>query len=402
MANNTLLTIDKITRPALKILHEKLTFTRSINRGYDSQYAQAGAKIGDTLRIRLPNEYIVGSGPNITPQDTVNQYQTLKIDAQDHVAIEFGGAEMTLSLDDYATNVLEPAMSVLAAKIEARNIMRATLVTPWQVGTPGTVPATLETYLNARTVLRQALAPKDNNINMLISSRYSAKIVDALKTLSEDSGQIGKQYREGYMSRTAGFDWAESESMHTHQNGSGTVACQVDANVTVDGTDQLALKGLGNGNTVTAGTVLSIAGRFDVHPETKAVRTTVKQFVVQETVTADGTGDAVVTVLPKIFFGNTGRRNIASAPLNNDNVTIAGTASVGYECGLAYHKNAFTFATADLPLPAGADGSRQQFDGISMRIWRDSDVMTDNHICRVDVLSGFAGLRYQHAARVAG
>lgn len=403
---NTLLTIDMITQEALRVLHEKVTFIRSIHRGYDDRFAQSGAKIGSKLRVRAPVQYKVGQGATMVPQDTVEEFVDLKVDRQSHVGIAFGGAEMALSLDDYSDRILQPAMSVMAADMEAYAIMRATQLSQWQVGTPGTTPNAMATYLAARTKLNQALAPKDRDRNILISSIFGEKIIDAMKSLAQDEDEVSRQYREGSMGRMAGFDWAESESMHTHVNGTAAVAAQVNATVTVDGTDQLQLKGLGTTNTVTAGTVIEIAGRFDVHPETKALRTTVKQFVVQETVTAAG-GIATVTVSPKIYFANTtGRQNVSSAPTLNDNVAILGAAAPAagsaYECGLAYHKNAFTVATADLPLPSGGEGSRKQFEGISMRIWRDSEILTDTHLCRVDVLWGIAGLRGQHSVRIAG
>lgn len=402
---NTLLTIDMITQEALRVLHEKLTFIRSIHRGYDDQFAKAGAKIGSKLRVRAPVQYKVGQGATMVPQDTVEEYVDLRVDRQSHVGIQFGGAEMALSLDDYSDRILQPAMSVMAADMEAYAIMRATQTAQWQVGTPGTTPSAMLTYLAARTKLNQALAPKDRDRNMLISSNFSEKIIDSLKALAQDEDEVSRQYREGSMGRMGGFDWAESESMYTHVNGTATVAAQMNATVTVDGTDQLSLKGLGTTNTVTAGTVLEITGRFDVHPETKAVRTTTKQFVVQETVAAVG-GIATVTVSPKVYFAATGRQNIATAPANNDVVTLLGAAAPAansaYECGLAYHKNAYTVATADLPLPSGGEGSRKQFEGISMRIWRDSQILTDTHLCRVDVLWGITALRGQHAVRVAG
>src|SRR5690606_1469096 len=140
----------------------------------------------------------------------------------------------------------------------------------------------------------QFLAPKDKRSQM-VSSIQSAEIVEALKGLFNDQGEISRQYREGYMGRAAGADWFESESVHTHLNGDATVTNAVDANVTVDGINEIALKGLGNAKTVKAGTVFTIDGVFAVHPETKAVRNSVlQQFVVLEDVTADSTGDAVV------------------------------------------------------------------------------------------------------------
>ena len=54
---NTILTPDVITREALRVLHEKLTFVGAINKQYDSSFAKSGAKIGDTLRIRKPAQF---------------------------------------------------------------------------------------------------------------------------------------------------------------------------------------------------------------------------------------------------------------------------------------------------------------------------------------------------------
>ena len=365
--------------------------------------AKTGAKIGSDLRIRKPIAPVVGTGAVMTPQDVDEDFVTLKMEHRRHVGLNFTSEDLTLDIDSFADQILKPSMARLTAAVEAHCIQMATMLSPWQVGSPGTVPNVLDTYLGARTLLNQALAQKTRGErHAMISSRFSQKIVDALKGLSEDSDQIGKQYREGHMTRAAGFDWAESESTHTHVNGSATVTAAVDATVVTDGTDQLALKSLGNAGVVTAGSVISITGRFDVHPETGAVRTTVKQFVVLSTVTADGTGDAVVTVFPKIYFGATGRKNISAAPTLNDVVTIAGTASVGYECGLAYHKDAFTFATADLVLPSGAEGSRSQYDGFSLRIVKDYDITNDKNPCRIDVMYAFTATEGTHSVRVAG
>lgn len=401
MASNTLLTIDQVTRRALMILHEKLTFVRSINRQYDSSFAQSGAKIGTTLRIRKPVQYLVTDGATMSAtQDSVEQSTTLAVTSQKHVGIEFGSAEMTLSIDDYADRFLDPAMSALAAKVEADCIERATKATQHLVGSPNTVPNTLTVYLEAREKLNRALAPKGNR-NMLISSRFSTKIVDALKALNQDDAQISRQYLEGSMGRAIGFDWLESESTYTHTNGDATVTAAVDATVSTDGTTSLALKGLGASGTVTVGSIITITGRYDVHPETKAVRAQAKQFVVTGGGDADGTGDLTVTVSPPIYYAATGRQNIASAPTADDVVTITGSASTGYEQGLAFHRDAFTFATADLELPAGgARGSRAVYDGISLRVVKGFDIENDTHPCRIDVLYGFAALRGEHACRV--
>ena len=59
---NTILTPTAVTRKALQVLHQKLNFIGNINRTYDDSFANSGAKIGDSLKIRLPNEYTVRTG----------------------------------------------------------------------------------------------------------------------------------------------------------------------------------------------------------------------------------------------------------------------------------------------------------------------------------------------------
>ena len=43
--SNSLLTIGKITNEALVVLENNLAFTKQVNRDYDDQFAQSGAKL---------------------------------------------------------------------------------------------------------------------------------------------------------------------------------------------------------------------------------------------------------------------------------------------------------------------------------------------------------------------
>lgn len=400
-ANNTLLTPDQITKEALRILHEKLSFVRSINHQYDDSFAKKGAKIGDTLRIRMPVQYSVTDGATFVKQDSVEQNLSLAVTSRKHVGMGFTSNDLTMDIDNFSSRFIEPAMSVLAATVEADVISRATKATYNLVGSVGTVPNSLKTYLLGRAKLNQFLAPKDKRSQM-VSSIQSAEIVEALKGLFNDQGEISRQYKEGYMGRAAGADWFESESIHTHVNGSATVVAAVDATVAVDGTDQLALKGLGNAGVVKAGSVITVASVFALHPETKVVRNAVlQQFVVTADATADSTGDATVTVSPKMYYGATPRKNISAAPQADAVATIVGAASTGYEQGLLFHRDAFTFATADLEMPEAAGfKSRQTYDGLSLRLVGDYNITDDESLYRIDILYGFTALRPEHACRI--
>jgi hypothetical protein len=116
---NTLLTPTQVTREALRVLHQKLRFVGTINRQYDDSFAKKGAKAGETLKIRLPNQYTVRSGATLSTQDTTESSVTLQVSTQKGVDLNFSSNELTLSLDDFSKRILKPAMAVLAASIEA-------------------------------------------------------------------------------------------------------------------------------------------------------------------------------------------------------------------------------------------------------------------------------------------
>ncbi|MGH6782523.1 MAG: P22 phage major capsid protein family protein, partial [Sphingomonadaceae bacterium] len=155
--NNTLLSPTSVTREALRVLHQKLNFVGSITREYDDSFSRQGAKIGDTLKVRLPNQYTVRSGADLAAQDTAETSVDLKVDNQKGVDLNFTSVDLTLSLDDFSERILEPAMSVLAATIEADAMSMYRKV--WnQVDNQGS-PATFAKVLQGRKILVDNLAP---------------------------------------------------------------------------------------------------------------------------------------------------------------------------------------------------------------------------------------------------
>ena len=396
---NTLLTPDQITREALRVLHEKAIFINKIDRQYDSSFAVDGAKIGNSLRVRLPNKYTVRSGATLSTQDTTENSVTLSVSNQKGVDLNFTSQDLTLSLDDFSKRIIEPAMSVLVADIEA-DAFNMTKNVYNTVGTVGTTPAGLTPFLDARTKLNKDLAPKDNQRCVILESEASAATVDALKGLFQDSNQISKQYKEGMLGKTAGFEFFESESIYTHTNGTqgGTPlvngAGQTGASLVVDGFTA--------GATITAGTVFTIAGVNKVHPEAKKDYGIPQQFVVTADATADGTGAVTLSISPSITTTGA-EQNVSAAPADNAALSLVGGASASIPNNLAFHKSAFTFATADLVMPQGVDfASRQVYDGVSIRIVRQYDINNDAFPCRLDILYGYKALRPELSCRIVG
>lgn len=384
---NTLLTPTAVTRESLRILHQKLNFVGNIVREYDDSYAKSGAKIGDSLKIRLPNQYTVRSGATLSAQDTTESSVTLQVATQKGVDLNFTSVDLTLSLDDFSKRIIQPAMSVLAATIEADALSMYKDVSNsiWN----GASAATYNKALDARVLLQRALAPQSDRM-ALMDSLAMADVVKDTKSLFQDDASLAKQYKEGYMGRAAGFDWAENTMMPAHTRGGSNGAylvngaTQTGATLTVD-----------TGATAPSqGDIITIAGVYSVHPETKVSTGVLQQFAVgaSATTTSFPISPAIVT------SGAT--QNVSGSPADNAAVTFLGTASTAVQTSLLFQKEAFAFATADLVMPSGVDfASRQVLDGISMRVVRQYDINNDKFPCRLDVLYGYKTLRPQLAVR---
>lgn len=386
---NTLLTPDMITREALRVLHQKLTFVGSINRAYDNSFAASGAKIGDTLRIRLPNQYTVRTGATLSAQDVAEQNTTLVVNNQRGVDMSFTSVDLTLDIDDFSKRFITPAMAVLSASIEADALNMVKDV--YQVANNIGSDITLKNVLTGRKRLNDSLTPEGDR-TALLNTNDNVNLVDALKGLFQDSNAIKEQYREGMMGRTAGFDFYETTHLTTQSRGAG--ASYLSNGATQTGSAIILDTGTG---AINAGEVVTFAGVFEVHPETKVSSGRLQQFVVTSNY-AGGAG--TINISPSVVATGA-RQNVSNSIADNSAMTIVGTASTAYSQSMVYHKDAFTFATADLVLPGGVDmASRQTFDGISMRMIRQYDINNDAFPVRLDVLYGYKTLRAQLAARL--
>ncbi len=393
MANNSNLTPTAVTREALRILHQKLNFIGNIDRQYDSKFAIEGAKIGETLTIRLPNEYTVRTGKTIQVQDTDEQSVILTVATQKGVDVEFSSVDLTLDIDDFGSRILEPMMSVLAANIEADalTMFRDVYNQENNVGSA----ATFRTILNGRKILVDNLAGA-TNLKINLDTQTNVDMVDVLKGLFQDSASISKQYLEGMLGRTAGFEFFENTLMPRHTTG------------TDDGTGDYLTDGAGQtgktlvidtgAGTMTVGDVFTVAGVNRVHPESKQDTGNLQQFVVT---TAVGVSATSIAFEPEIIPTGA-RQNVSNAAADGQALTKVGGASATHDISLGYAKDAFTFVTADLRMPRGLDfAAREVMDGISMRILTDFDITNDEFPTRIDVLYGFKTTRAQLAVRYA-
>lgn len=411
---NTLLTISKITNEALMVLENELTFTGEVDRNYDDQFAVVGAKIGNTLNVRRPGRFIGTTGPALNVEDFNETSVPVTLSTQFHVDTQFTTQDLALSLDMFSDRVLKPAVAAIANKIDFDGLTMAKNNTANIVGTAGTPPTGLITYLTAGAYLDAEGAPRDGRRSCVIEPFTSATIVDSLKGLFVPSDVIGKQYRKGMMGRdSAGMNWYMDQNVVNQTFGSysgktlttntstftGSLATGWASSSTITMVASSAL-------TLNQGDVIQIAGVYAVNPQNRSAYGSgkLRNFVVTSTTNVATGGGTAVTVSPAIITGGQFQNVTVTSTSSTAAVTPFNNAGTVSPQNIIMHRNAFTLATADLELPDGVHFAGRASDkelGLSIRVVRQYTINNDSIPTRLDVLYGWAPLYPELACRVA-
>jgi P22 coat protein - gene protein 5 len=391
MATNTFktLTDGDITREALRIFKNANSTIKAVNRQYDDRFAKSGAKNGGNLLIRLPNRYSVTTGRTATTggDNTVETSTTLTVATQKHVSMGFFSSELSLSLDDFSSRYLRPAMSVLASTVAYDlNTAMAGGFTNY-VGTPGTTPSSFLTYSQAGERLDWQTAPRDGNRKVILSPTAMAATVDAQKGLFHSGPKISDQYESGVMEAMTGFDFMMDQSVNVITAGARNTGYLLNG-APANGASSLVVD-TGTGAMVV-GDQFTIAALTEVNPDTKQSTGQLKVFTVAA---AYAGGSGTVTISEPIYSSGP-YQNVSAALADNAAITFIGTASTAYPRNLAFHRDSTVLATADLEVPNGVDMAyRANMDGLSLRFVRQYDATTDNFLARFDILYGIKVVR---------
>ncbi len=418
--SNKLLTPTQVLREALRVLHNNLVFVKNVNKQYSSEFATSGAKVGSTINVRLPNRYYVAKTTALQAQNTNEATVPVSLTTNYQVGLNFTQAELTLSLDDFSKRVLNPAMARLASQIDQDGLGEAANVYN-QVGTPGTTPGieggtftndllnynAPQVYLNAGMMMDNMATPRDEQRRCVVNPAAMAKSVSGLRGLFQDAAEIAKQYKKGVIGSALGFEFAMDQNVNLLMTG--THAGYASAAVTSAGQTGALLNTTGwtaSSAVLNVGEIITIAGVYGVNPENQSSTGYLQNFVVTANCSSDASGNVTIPISPSIVVAGPQVANgtVTASPANGAQVNLmSGTANTAYPMNVAYHKDAFTLATADLEMPKGVDfAARESYDGISMLIVRAYDINNAQFPCRIDVLAGWATLRPELACRITG
>lgn len=404
--SNTLLSASAIANEGLLQFKNALGFTKGANRQLDKEFSQAGKKVGSVMNVRKPQRFTSSDGAVLDLQNVTNETVALTLDKRKHVAFQFGTDELSLSIEKFSESYVTPAAVSLANQVDLTGLAKSKSI--WQsVGTPGTLPTTIDIALAAGQKLDENGCPKGDR-TLILNSKVQRSVLNGTTGLYNPAGEVSDQYRDGVMSRAAGFDWRESQNIRQHTTG------PLGGTPLIDGASQSGASILTKGWTAAAasrlklGDVVTFAGVYSVNPLTYQSTGELMQFVLTADFSSDGSGNGTIAISPALVLtGST--QNVSALPADSAAILIFAHAStyankVTPDC-LAYHKDAFILGCADLEMPKNVDMSsyaRDPESGLSIRFVRFYDGVNDRLVSRLDILFGWLVAHPEWVCRVQG
>jgi hypothetical protein len=399
---NSILTISMITKEAVDLFRNSNAFIQALDRQYDDQFANSGWKIGNALRIRLPNDYVVRTGAAASPQDTTETNVTLTLATQKGVDVSFSTEERTMEMDDYSERVLAPMVNDLAGNVAADIITGceggvSNFVSNID-GSGAIISPTNETVLSAGALLSKRSAALNNRC-LVMDPFTMARSVASMQGLFNPQGKISRQFNTGQVYDALNFKWLEDQTVVVHTTGTFTAGTVNGANQTGTTVTVNAITG-----TLRVGDIITFAGVNAVNRVTKASDGVLQQFTVTANAASGATSISIYPALigPNAVTGGPSQyQTVAALPANGAALSLVNQASEQYRKNFGFLPKAIAMATADLVKPKMVEEiASETLDGIRMRMLTAYMPGTDQLLTRLDVLYGYLFIRPEWAVVV--
>jgi hypothetical protein len=404
---NSELTISTIAKEALMLLDNNLVLGGLVNRAYEAEFDKTlnGYKVGATVPVRKPAKYTVRSGAVASGQASTEKTTNIAVNIQEGVDLQFTSADMTLNISNFSERFLKSAMIALANSVDMKITALYKNVWNW-VGTPGTVLTSFAGAAKAGQRLDEMSVPGGERIGALCPADNWGLLGGLTGSFVQD---IARPAIERAKLPTVGnIDWYGVQNVQSQTVGTKAGTPLVNGasqSVTYDGTNTQNL--ITDGWTASSailnqGDVFTLAGVFALNPVSKIVMPYLQQFVVNAGISADGTGNATLSISPAIITSGA-FQTVSAAPADNAVITVLGTASTAYTQSMVFHKNAFALCMVPMERPEGAvKVARESYKGLSVRLIPYYDGTNDVGNWRLDILYGVKAIYPDLATRLSG
>jgi hypothetical protein len=394
---NRLLTDDIIVKEALRLLKNSLVTAPLVHRDLERRFG----KVGDTISLQLPFRTKTAAGRVLQKQPMVDQTIPFEINRQQHFGLEVTMRDRTLSIEKFSERYLKSGIAQIANVID-RSILMQLKKAYFSSGTPGTAIG-VRNFMFAKAYMGNVAVPDDGMRRSILNMLDCAEISDDISTKYNEM-MVKGAVQKGYLGPLSGFDHFESANMPTHTVGDhgGTPltngADQTGSSLITDGWDT-STTGL-----LKEGDVFTIAGVYEINPQSYESTGRLQHFVVTADVNSDGAGNATIPISPSINDGtlttvdgegNTvslkAYQNVSAAPADGAAITVLGAANTVYRQNFLFHRDACALAMVDLELPQSATVKSRVRDpdsGLSLCMTGAYDINEQSEITRIDAVWG--------------
>jgi len=431
--SNAMLSPKVYANVFLKLLKNSVVLPKLVSSEYKDIVVKPiqnnGQANGSTVYIKRPPMFTVRDGAVASVQDVVEGEIAVTIDKQKGVDVEFTSLEETLTVDALLkSKVMQAKASALANQIDMDLHAETKKFYSW-VGTPGTTIDSYSDLSKAPQRLDEMAVEEDGRIGLLHPADAWA-MLGSLSGLTAQTREATDALVRAKLPMLGNIDWYSTQNAASVTTGSRSGNALVDGasqNVTYasvkagNWTQDLNIDNVGNGQTVTAGEVFTIANVYAINPLTKVRQSYLQQFTVITggTSVATGTGDnqnLTITISPPIITSGAYQTVDVTAGTDqaapDDNAAIQWMGSdtetdtdvTTYRFGTVFRPEALALVSAKLIMPYSgeADFATDPETGLSVRYWRTSDGTNDTHLHRFDVVYGVKNVDPRRGTRISG
>lgn len=407
---DSILTPTVIAKEALTQLDNNLQAGNLVYRDYEAEFGPT--KIGATVTIRRPVQFTVSDGATLALQDVQEGSLTLTIDKQKHVGFDFLTTDLTLSISDFSTRYIKPAMIQLANKVDSDILGLYNQVNNW-VGTPGQTINSITDWNVGAQRLAERSVPMDGNVSGILTPADWYGLSGSLSGLYIEN--VASQALKGAkLPQLSGIDVYMDQNVPNHTVGTygGTplVTCPVTSPAVTYGaalttmTSSLTTDGWSSGaTTLKAGDVFTISNVYAVNHITKSRQDYLQPFVVMND-TSDTSGTITMTIYPAIITSGP-YQTVNAVPADNATITMVGTSATAYRQNLVFHRDAFALAMVPIVAPPSNSGvafSSQTYKGLTVSYASQFDITNYRQVYRFDILYGVKCIDPRLAVRLSG
>jgi hypothetical protein len=199
---NTFANTQLVTYESLDLLQPNLVFGGSINNDYSKEFGQEGRKVGSSISIRLPQQFIGRYGTAVNIENIADRTIPLTLTTQFGVDFEVTSADLKLNVDDVRNRYIKKAMIRIANQIDRDCFTLAALTCPNIVGTPGT-------RFSSEDVVRDATVKLDENDSPMDDQRYIIVNSVAWSRTSRKQPSSNLTIRASSANSTSGAAWEQ-------------------------------------------------------------------------------------------------------------------------------------------------------------------------------------------------